>query len=178
MTFWRHVEGRPAAKVGGNIIRSGKSKVGKLDSHATVRDQNVLGLEIPVVDADGMAVHDSIQDLKKSLLGEKIITNKVASFRYAGEQVAFWTEFNDHERTVDAVHDADQRHNIGMTAGLVVELDLPLLELALSGIETEFIEGLHRVWNVGMNVDGSVDDPVCSNSQDARQLQAVCQEKS
>lgn len=46
----------------------------------------------------------------------------------------------------------------------MVEFDLSLLELALSRVESKFVEGFHGVWDVGVNVDGSVDDSVCSDS--------------
>lgn len=143
-----------------------------------VCNQDVLRLEIPVVDTNGVAIHDCVQDLQKSTSGKKIITDKVASFRDAGEQVAFGTKFNDHKGAVKAIHDANQRHHIGVTAGQVVELDLPLLELALSGVESELVEGLHGVGDVGVNVDGGVDDSIGAHAQDAGELQAVCEQQA
>lgn len=88
----------------------------------------------------------------------------MASFRYAGEQIALRAELYDHKGAVEAVHDPYQRHNIGVTASQVVEFDLSLLELALSRVESKFVEGLHGVWDVCVNVDGSVDDSIGSNS--------------
>ena len=73
-----HVESGTAAKIGGNVISSGQSKIGELASHALVGDQNVLRLEIPVVDSNRMAVLNSIQDLKESTFGPVIITNELA----------------------------------------------------------------------------------------------------
>jgi hypothetical protein len=56
----------------------------------------------------------------------------------------------------------------------VVEFDFPLLELALSGVESKFVEGFHGIWDVGVNVDGSVDETIGSYFQNTRQLFAAC----
>lgn len=101
-----------------------------------VSHQDILRFEIPVVDSNRVAIHNSIENLEESLLGEEIITNKVASFSDAGKQIAFRTEFNDHEGTVNRIHYANQRHDIGMTACQMVKSDLSLLEFALTGVES------------------------------------------
>jgi len=46
----------------------------------------------------------------------------------------------------------------------MVEFDLSLLKLALSRVESKFVEGFHGVGDVGVNVDGGVDHTVCSHS--------------
>lgn len=46
---WRHVKGGTATKIRREEIRGSKAKIGQLDSHALVGDQNVFRLEIPVV---------------------------------------------------------------------------------------------------------------------------------
>jgi hypothetical protein len=54
----------------------------------------------------------------------------------------------------------------------VVQLDLPLLELPLARLKTNLVERLYGVGDVGLDVDGSVDDAVGSNTKDASQLEA------
>lgn len=102
----RHVECRAASKVGCDTVRSGQSKVSKLDSHSVVGDQNVLRLEIPVVDSNGVAVLDSVQNLKESTSGQKVITHELASLGDVGEEIAFRAEFDDDKGTIRGVHDA------------------------------------------------------------------------
>lgn len=113
-----------------------------------------------MVDANRMAVHHGIQNLKKCLFGKKVIPDKVASLGDAGKQVAFRTKLNDYKGAVNAIHDADQRHHIGMPAGKMMEFYLSLLEFSLSGVESEFVEGFHGIGYVGVNVDGGVDDSI------------------
>jgi len=62
------------------VVVGGESKVGKLAGHALVGDQDVLRLQVPVVDSNGMAVLHGIQDLEESSLGKSIITNILALF--------------------------------------------------------------------------------------------------
>jgi hypothetical protein len=75
---WRHVESGAASKVRGDGVGSGKSKVGEFAGHSLVSDENVLRLEVPVVDSNGVAVLDGIQNLKEGALGHGIIPNVLA----------------------------------------------------------------------------------------------------
>ena len=60
------------------MVRSGKAKISEFAGHALVSYQDVLRLQIPVVDSNGMAVLHGIQDLEKGPLGKSIITNVLA----------------------------------------------------------------------------------------------------
>jgi hypothetical protein len=137
-----------------------------------VSDENVLRLEVPVVDSNGVAVLDGIQNLKEGALGHGIIPNVLALLGDVWEEVALWAVFNDDICAVGRVHDLDERDNIGVSAGLVVQLDLPLLELPLARLKTNLVERLYGVGDVGLDVDGSVDNAVGSNTKDASQLEA------
>lgn len=63
-----------------------------------------------------------------------------------------------------------------MCAGLVVQLDLTLLELSLARLKTNLVERLYGIGNVGLDVDGCVDNAVGSNTKDASQLEASSQD--
>lgn len=51
------------------MVASGQSKVGEFAGHALVSDEDILRLQIPVVDSNGVAVINGIQDLEESSLG-------------------------------------------------------------------------------------------------------------
>jgi len=53
----------------------------------------------------------------------------------------------------------------------VVELDFPLLELLLARLQADFVERLYGIRGVGVDVHGSVDNSIGSNSKDSGQLQ-------
>jgi hypothetical protein len=59
----RHVESGTATEVRGIVILGRKAKVGELNGHTLVRHQNVLRLQIPVVNPNGMAELYGIQEL-------------------------------------------------------------------------------------------------------------------
>lgn len=63
-----------------------------------------------------------------------------------------------------------------MRAGLMVELDLPLLELPLPGLQAYLVERLDGILDVRMDVHGCVDDTIGADAKDTRQLQSACEE--
>lgn len=60
------------------MISGGQSEISELASHALVGDQDVLRLQIPMVDSDGVAIFNSIQDLEEGTLSPVIVTNELA----------------------------------------------------------------------------------------------------
>lgn len=131
-----------------------------------------------MVDSQGVAELDGIQDLKEDTLDQGVIAHEIALFRNAGEEIALGTELNHHVGAIDGIHNANQGNHIGMLAGQMVELDFPLLELELPGIQPGLVEGLDSIQNIGMNVDGRVHHSIGTDAQDAGEFQAVGQEKS
>jgi len=82
-----------------------------------------------------MAVLNGIQNLEESPLSESIVANKFTLLGDVGEQVTFWAVLNNNVSAVRSIHDLYQRHHIGMGARLVMQLNLTLLELALTGLK-------------------------------------------
>lgn len=153
------------------MVRSGQSKVGELAGHALVCYQNVLGLQISVVNSNGMAVLHGIQNLEEGPLGKSIIPEEPALFCDVGEEIALRAILDDNICAVGRVQDLDQGDNIGVSASLVVELNLSLLELLLSGLQAKLVQRLDSIWSVGLHVHGCVNNSIGSNSEDASQLQ-------
>lgn len=116
------------------VIR-GKSKVGQFNGHSFVRHQDVLWLQVPVVDSNGMTIFNGIKDLEKSPPGKSIVANVLPSFGDIGKEIALRTVLNDHVRAIGRVHDLYQGNNIWVNAGLVVQLDFPLLEFPLPWLQ-------------------------------------------
>lgn len=152
------------------MISGGQSKVSELAGHALVGDQNVLRLQIPVVDSDRVAVFNSIQDLEESTLSPVIVTNELALLSDVGKQVTFRAVLDHNVCAVRSVHDLDQGNNVRVRASLVVELDLALLKLALARLKANLVKRLYSIGNVGLNVHGSVDDSISSDSEDTSEL--------
>jgi hypothetical protein len=124
-----------------------------------------------VVDSNGVAIFNGIQNLEEGALGHGIITDILALLSDVGEEIALWAVLDDNICAVGRIHDLDERDNIGVGAGLVVQLDLPLLELPLARLKTNLVERLYGIGDVGLDVDGRVDDAVGSNTKDASQLE-------
>lgn len=155
------------------MIPSCQSKVCNLDSKAPVGDEDVLRLEVPMVDSNRMAEVHGIQNLQEGTFGHEVITQIMAALRDIGKEITFGAEFEDYKGAVIGIHDLDQGDDIGMVARFMMELDLSLLELALSFVQSDLVQGLDSIWDIGMYVDSSVDHPVSSDTQDAGQFQPV-----
>lgn len=153
------------------MISGGQSEVSELASHALVGDQDVLWLQVPVVNSNGVAIFNSIQDLEESTLSPIIVTNELALLSDVGEQVTFRAILHDNICAVRSVHNLDQGDNVRMSASLVVELDLALLKLALAWLKANLVKRFYSIRNVGLNVYSSVDDSISSDSEDASKLE-------
>lgn len=119
-----------------------------------------------MIDSNGVAVLDSIQDLKEGMLGAVIIANELALLGDIGEQITFRTELDDHECTVGTVQDANQRDHIGVLAGLVMESNFPTLESLLALVQSRLGQSLDSVGNLGVKINGLVDHTVGADAQD------------
>ncbi len=159
----RHVKRRSTAEIGSNVLCRGKSKVGQLNGHTAIRHQDVLRLQIAVVYPYRVAELYGIQYLEEDPLGQVIVADVMASLRDMRKEITIGTEFNDDKGCIDGVHDLNQRNHVRMMAGLMVQLYLPLLEFPLSRIQSGFVEGLDGIQNVGVDVDGAVNDAVSTN---------------
>lgn len=111
-----------------------------------------------------MAELYGIQYLEKDPLGQEVIADVMASLRDIRKEITIRTEFDDDKGRIDGIHDLDQRNHVRMMAGLMVQLDLPVLEFALSWIQPGLVQGLDGVQHVGVDIDGGVDDAIGSNT--------------
>ena len=174
----RHVKSGAAAKIRGKVIRSGQAKISKLNIHPTVGNKDILRLEVTMIDSKVVAIVDGVKDLQKRTLGQWIVTDKETTLGDVGKQVTFGTELDNHKSTVNRVHDAHQGDDIWVAAGQVMEFDFALLELPLPWVESNLVQSLHRIRNMGVDVDGRVDNAISADAKDTCQFQTVGQQQS
>lgn len=150
---------------------SGEPEIGKLQSKSIIGYQDVLWLQVPVVNAYGMTVRYSIQELKESILDKRFLANVECLVGDPGEEVASRAELKDNVGTIRSVHDFEHGYHIGMIADLVMELDLALLEGPLPWFETNFVECLYgELEAVIMDMNAPVDDSICAYSENFNEL--------
>lgn len=133
---------------------------------SVIGDENIFRLQIPMIDSYGMAILNSIQELEKGVLGQSIITHEMALFGDVGEEIAFRAILHDNIRAFWAIQNPFQGNHVGMLAGLVMKSNLSLLKSSLPGVQSMFGKSLYRVEFVGIDIDGSVDHAVSSNTED------------
>ena len=54
--------------------------------------------------------------------------------------------------------------------------NLSLLELLLTGLQAKLVECLYGIRNVGLDVHGSVNNSICTYSEDASQLKPASED--
>lgn len=137
MTFRRHVKGRAATKVGGELFCGGQAKVGKLDCLTTITHQHVFGFEVAMVDADTMTELNGVEQLQKDLLRKGVVADVVVLLCYRGEEIAFRTKLHNDVDAVWAVEDFDEGDDVGVLSCSGVQRNLAGLELLLRIVEGE-----------------------------------------
>ena len=151
------------------MILGSEAKVGELHRPTAIGDQYVLGFEVPVVNPNGMAEVDRIQNLEERILGHGVIVKILTFLRYTREEITFGAKLQNHKCAVVGRHDLNHGHHIGMMAGLMMKLYLPLLECLLSGIQANLIQSLNRVRDIRVDIDRCVYDTIGTHSQYTRQ---------
>jgi len=125
-----------------------------------------------------VAVLNSVEELQEDTLGQDVVAYKVAMLGNVGEEVTLRAILDNDISAVDGMQDLDEVDHVWVCAGTVVQGDFPFLEPALSGIESDFGKSLDGVWNVGVDIDSSVDDTVCTNAQDTGEFYPASEQVS
>jgi len=175
LAFRGHVEGGTAAKVGSDGLGRGEAEVGEFDLGAVLGDEDVLGFQVAVVDSEGVAVFDGVEQLEEDPLGEDVVTDIVSPLGDVGEQVTLGAVLHDHVGAVGGVEDLDEVDDVGVSTRAVVQRDLTLLELSLASIQADLRERLYRVRGAGEDIDSSVNDTVRTDTKDTGQFYPTSQ---
>lgn len=101
----RHVECGTATEIVRVAVGGCQSEIGELDLRSTVADQHILRLQIPVVNAQRMAVLDGVQELEENPSGQLIVANVVAPLGDVSEEVTFRAVLHDDERAIRGLDD-------------------------------------------------------------------------
>ena len=132
---------------------SSEAKVGQSHSHllgipATSFDflvgiptEDVLGLQVTMINIEGVAILNRVEQLKKDLLDEGVIAEIAPLVKNLGEKVAVGAVVHDDKRVLVVLDYPVKSNNIGVTRCELVEGDLANVELALAGGVA-----LGRVW--------------------------------
>ena len=124
-------------------------------------------------DTSGVAVLDSIKDLKENSSSLVVVSNVVAILSDLGEQVALRTVLQNNESAVGRVQDLLHRNHVGVATGTEVQLNFSILECPLPRVKSKFVQGLDGVLHVRFHIPSLVDSPVGTNSKNISQLEPI-----
>lgn len=131
-----------------------------------------------MVNALIMAKLDGTQDLHEDLSRLCVVLDVVAFLGDLGEQVAFRAVLENNESAIPVVNDLVHGNNAVVLAGKVVKLDLALLELPLSWVESGFVQGLDGIQSTGHHIAGLVDSSISTNAKNVDQLDVATENRS
>ena len=130
---WAHVVDAARAELGAHALRSRKPKVGDSETETAVKAKDVLGLQVSMINIEGVAVFNRVEQLKKDLLDEGVIAEIAPLVKNLGEKVAVGAVVHDDKRVLVVLDYPVKSNNIGVTRCELVEGDLANVELALAG---------------------------------------------
>ena len=125
-----------------------------------------------MVDPNRMAISYGIEDLEEGILDQSVVANIKTLLSDTREKVTLRAVLQNYVCAVLGVHDPNKGHNVGMVAGFVVKLYLPLLKSSLPRVESKLVQGLDRVLLSGENILSGVYDAVSTHSKNASQFKS------
>ena len=131
-----------------------------------------------MVNALIMAKLNGTQDLHEDLSCLCVVLNVVAFLGDLGEQVAFRTVLKNNKGAIPVVDDLVHGNNTVVLAGNVMKLDLALLELPLSWVESGFVQGLDGIQSTSYHIAGLVDGSVSTNAKNVDQFDVATENRS
>ena len=119
-----HVVDTAGAELGAHALRSRKPKVGDREAHAVVEAEDVLWLQIAMIDIEGVAVLNRIEQLKEDLLDEGVMPKITPLVEDLREKVTVGAVVHDDEGVLVFLDDAVKRHHVRVARCKLVEGDL------------------------------------------------------
>ena len=121
---WAHVVDAARAELGAHALRSRKPKVGDSEAETAVEAKDVLGLQVSMIDIEGVAVFNRVEQLKKDLLDEGVITKITPLVEDLSEEVTVRAVVHNDEGVLVVLDDAVKRHHVRVAGCKLVEGDL------------------------------------------------------
>jgi hypothetical protein len=97
-----------------DFLSGGQSKIRDRKPQAPVKAEHVLRLEITVVDAQGMAVIDRIEQLEENVFDQVISTKITSLLQDLAEQITIWAEIHNDKGAVFLFNDTMKCDDIRM----------------------------------------------------------------
>lgn len=121
---WAHVVDAACAELGAHTLRGCKPEVGDSKAKTSVKAEDVLGLQVAVINIQGVAIFNRIEQLKENLLDEGVIAEIAPLVQNLSEKVAVGTVVHDDESVLVVLDYPMKSDNVGVTRCKLVEGDL------------------------------------------------------
>ena len=115
-----------------HAIGSSETEVGDGKAETVVEAEDILGLQVAVINIQGVAVLDRLEQLKKDLLDEFVVAQVAPLVENLGEEVSVRAVVHDDEGVVLVLDDAVKRDDVRVARRELVEGNLADVQLALA----------------------------------------------
>lgn len=110
-----------------------QTEVSDGDAKAVVKAEDVFGLEVSVVNTEGVTILNAIEHLQEYVLDEVVVTKISTAVEDLREQVVVWSVVHDDVGVTVLFDDSMKGNDVGMGAGDLVESNLAYVDLSLAG---------------------------------------------
>jgi hypothetical protein len=120
------------AKLLAKLVCCSETKVGDGNAETPVEAQHILGFEVPVVDAEGMAVLNSIEQLEEDMLDEEVIAEIAATMKDLGEKVSVAGVVHNNVRVIVLFDNAVKGDNVRVRGCKLMQGNFADVKMALA----------------------------------------------
>ena len=155
------------------LLGGGKAKVSDGDSVTAIKAEDVLWLQVPVVDAQRMAILNCIEELQKHMLDEGIVAQVPALVQNLGEQVVVWGVVHYNIGVIPVFDDAMEGDDRRMGRGELVQRNFANMELSTSASGADQAFHGKRSLRAREFLNGAVDNAIATDPKDFEELEGV-----
>jgi hypothetical protein len=164
------------AKLFADFVRRCEAEICEGHPQPPVEAQHVLGLQVAVVNAEGVAILHCVQQLEEDMLDEDVVPEIAAIMEDLCEQITIAGVVHDDVRVVEVLYDPVEGDDVRMDRCELMEGDFTDVEVALAG---GLLLGVGEAFDGiglgvgGAHVDGTVYYAVATDAEDLDQLEAI-----
>lgn len=185
----RHVINTAGPKLSTPNLSRCKAKISDRNFLSTfLETENVLGLEIAMINTHGVAVLDSINELKEDILDQRIVVEVRSIVQDLSEKVGVGSEIHDDEGVlrIRIRDNAMERDDVWMLRNKGVESGLAHVKLTLTRGSCGCLRSLGSMWETLDSIlmlptvsgDGTIDDTISAITKNISELEGTIVDES
>ena len=121
-----------SAKLVANFLSRSETKICDGHTEAIVEAKDVLGLQIPMINTQSMAIVNCVEQLKENILDEGVVSQIAAAMENLRKQIMIRCVIHDDISVVEVLHNAVECDNARVSGCDLMQSDLADMNLSLA----------------------------------------------